>query len=79
MSDMLGKHGRWPWGCTCGYCARHVTKPHKAGRIMRRTGRAREKRTTARNIAEQAAILDTDPIDPICPVSGEICDDCMEC
>ncbi|GAC60634.1 hypothetical protein GSI01S_10_02270 [Gordonia sihwensis NBRC 108236] len=41
-------------------------------------GRAREKRIAASEIATETALpghID----DPICPVSGDICDDCMAC
>lgn len=74
---MLGKHAtRW-FGC-CAACARGRNHNAKPQRQARRQARAVEKRVTTAEVRTQTAKpgLITDPI---CPVFGDICNDCVAC
>lgn len=62
----------------CAHCARGRNHNAKPQRMARRQARAVERRETAVEVIDQTAkpgLID----DPICPVSGDICDDCIAC
>ena len=77
MPDMLGKHATGYFGC-CAACARGRNHNAKPQRMARRQARAVAKREAQHEVSEQTAKPGA-ITDPICPVSGDICDDCVAC